>query len=260
MITIKNETIAAVPALHVVKADLDHKILPTIFFFHGYTSAKEHNLHVAYLLAEKGFRIVLPDALHHGKREKTLIGEKRDLSFWEIVLTSIKELEQMKTALVKREIIDGNRVGVIGTSMGAITMYGALAAYDWIKTAVSFMGTAYYETFARAQLSMIEEKGMLLEPKLKERVLNQIKPFDLSAQLDKLAGRPLLIWHGKEDRVVPYPFSEKLYQELLASYEFAPEHLQLVAEDRTDHKVTRLAVLRSVEWFEDHLLSTRVSS
>lgn len=260
MITINNETIATIPTLHVVKVDLQDNKIPTIFFLHGYTSAKEHNLHVAYLLAEKGFRVFLPDALHHGERETTLKGNKRDFSFWEIVLTSIKELDEMKTILTQREIVDENRIGVIGTSMGAITMYGALTAYDWIKTAVSFMGTAYYETFAKAQLLMIEEKGIQLEPNAKEKVLNQIRPYDLSAQLDKLAGRPLLIWHGKEDQVVPYPFSEKLYHELVASYEHEPEHLQFLAEDKTAHKVTRQAVLRSVEWFEGHLLTSKVSS
>ena len=29
------------------------KALPLVFFIHGFTSAKEHNLHFAYLLAEK---------------------------------------------------------------------------------------------------------------------------------------------------------------------------------------------------------------
>lgn len=257
---IKNETIAAVPTLHVVKADSHEKKLPTIFFFHGYTSAKEHNLHVAYLLAEKGFRVLLPDALHHGEREQQLTGSERDFSFWEIVLTSIKELEQIKMVLERRGVLAENRLGVIGTSMGAITMYGALAKYEWIKTAASFMGTAYYEAFAMAQMTMIEEKGIQVEIKEKELVLNQIRPYDLSTQLDKLAGRPLFIWHGKEDQVVPYPFSEQLYHDLVGGYEYAPEDLQFLTEERTDHKVSRLAVLRSVEWFENHLLSSQVPS
>ncbi|MFC0469361.1 esterase [Halalkalibacter kiskunsagensis] len=261
MITIKNETIAQIPTLHVVKEEFQYKqVIPIIFFFHGFSSAKEHNLHVAYLLAEKGFRVILPDALHHGEREVLLKGNKRELAFWEIILKSIKELDEMKQELEIRKLINEEKIGVIGTSMGAITMFGALTQYPWIQTAVSFMGTAYYEAFANGLLKVVEEKGLTIEQEMKDEMLRTIKPFDLSSQLDKLSGRPLLIWHGKEDNVVPYPFSEKLYQELEANYEDTPEKLQFLAEEKIGHKVSRRAVLSSVGWFEQHLLSSKVSS
>ncbi|MDT8859594.1 esterase [Alkalihalobacillus sp. MEB130] len=259
MITIINETIAQVPSLHVVKEEyrLEREI-PTIFFFHGFTSAKEHNLHVAYLLAEKGFRVYLPDALYHGERSQGETGAQRDLAFWEIILTSIHELGLMKQELEKNSTI-GDRIGVIGTSMGAITMFGALTQYPWIQTAVSFMGTAYYEPFANGLLHTAEKRGLSIEDSMKEEVLRKIKPFDLSTQLDKLDGRPLFMWHGKDDQVVPYPFSKKLYEELEANYEQTPEKLQFLAEEKIGHKVSRRAILQSVDWFSQHL-QTKVSS
>lgn len=260
MIIIRNRHIAHIPVLDVVKAEWEERMAPAVFFLHGYTSAKEHNLHVAYLLAEKGFRVLLPDALHHGEREGRLSGKKRDLAFWEIVLTSIKELQQIKDALVAEGKIDASRLGVIGTSMGAITMYGALTAYPWIQTAVSFMGTAYYETYAKAQIEMLEQNGEPLDLELKQSVLSQIRPFDLSQQLDKLAGRPLFIWHGTEDQVIPFPFSEKLHQTIAVSYQDKPERLHFSAEAKTPHKVTRAAVLKSIAWCEEHLLDRKVSS
>jgi len=254
MITIKKETIVSIPTLHVVKDEIQmDKNAPVIFFLHGLTSAKEHNLHVAYLLAEKGFRVLLPDAIHHGEREEGVNDEKRNLAFWEIVLTSIKELNEIKSALEDGHVISEPNIGVIGTSMGAITMYGALTQYDWIHTAASFMGTAYFESFANGLLAVVEKKGTTIEQKVKEEMFKQIKPFDLTSQLNKLNGRPLFIWHGKEDQVVPYPFSEKLYEELAVNYEDSPEKLQFVSEEETGHKVSRVAVLHSVEWFEKHL-------
>ncbi len=260
MITIQNERIASVPVLHVVKEINSGKKVPTIFFLHGFTSAKEHNLHVAYLLAEKGFRVILPDALHHGEREQLVKGGERELSFWEIVLTSIKEIGELKNELECRDIIDENRIGMIGTSMGAITMYGALTAYTWIKTAVSFMGTAYYEQLARSQLMMLKEKGVYLEEEKAEHILAKIRKYDLSVQLEKIAGRPLFIWHGREDRVVPYAFSEKLYDELAHLYGRKQEQLQFISEENVSHKVSRLAVLKSVDWFNHHLDMTQASS
>ena len=95
MIIVEKETMVEIPTLHVVEADLkDLSDIPTVFFLHGFTSAKEHNLHVAYLLAEQGIRVILPDALHHGEREDDVSNNEKKLalSFWEIVLTSIGEL------------------------------------------------------------------------------------------------------------------------------------------------------------------------
>lgn len=253
MITIQNEQVATIPTLHVVHYERMNETLPTIFFLHGLTSAKEHNLHVAYLLAEKGFRIFLPDALHHGEREEAMKGKERERLFWEIVQTSIKELDELKTTLEDKGIIAHDRIGVIGTSMGAITMYGALATYDWIKTAVSFMGTAYYEHFANSHVKMLQDQGVQLDDEEIDQLLSHLKRYDLTKQLEKTANRPLFIWHGKEDRVVPYTYSEQLYDELLPHYKNDRDKLLFVREEHVAHKVSREAILRAVKWFNEHL-------
>lgn len=76
MVIIQSEKIADIPVLHVVKEGKRQEKLPLIIFVHGFTSAKEHNLHFGYLLAEAGYRVVLPDALYHGEREQQLTNEK----------------------------------------------------------------------------------------------------------------------------------------------------------------------------------------
>lgn len=58
MIQIENQTVSGIPFLHIVKEENRHRAVPLVIFIHGFTSAKEHNLHIAYLLAEKGFRAV----------------------------------------------------------------------------------------------------------------------------------------------------------------------------------------------------------
>jgi len=89
MVIIQNEKIAGIPVLHVVKAEKQQEKLPLIMFVHGFTSAKEHNLHFGYLLAEAGYRVVLPDAIYHGEREQSLTNEKLQLAFWNIVVQTI---------------------------------------------------------------------------------------------------------------------------------------------------------------------------
>ncbi len=72
-----------------------------MIFIHGFTSAKEHNLHIAYLLAEKGFRAVLPEALHHGERGEEMAVEELAGHFWDIVLNEIEEIGVLKNHFEK---------------------------------------------------------------------------------------------------------------------------------------------------------------
>ncbi len=55
MILIENMRIDGIPSLHLAQKDSYHDPLPLVIFEHGFTSAKEHNLHYAYLLAEKAY-------------------------------------------------------------------------------------------------------------------------------------------------------------------------------------------------------------
>ncbi|ERI50073.1 hypothetical protein N878_26810, partial [Pseudomonas sp. EGD-AK9] len=91
MIQIENQTVSGIPFLHIVKEENRHRAVPLVIFIHGFTSAKEHNLHIAYLLAEKGFRAVLPEALHHGERGEEMAVEELAGHFWDIVLNEIEE-------------------------------------------------------------------------------------------------------------------------------------------------------------------------
>ncbi|MBD8067567.1 prolyl oligopeptidase family serine peptidase [Bacillus sp. PS06] len=255
MVIIENKTIANIPTLQIVKDQLQHEQLPLIFFYHGFTSAKEHNLHFAYLLAEEGYRVVLPDALYHGERAIAGMGKEMTFKFWEIVLTNIKELAILKEELVSLDLVDTSRIGVIGTSMGAITMFGALTQYDWINTAVSLMGSPHYEGYCRGLIEGIKQQGHTI-PLTDEQVEQQIAglaPFDLGKKPMALKGRPILFWHGRRDEVIPYQFTYDFYQQLLPYYEGQEDKLKFIEDPKVGHKVSREALLETVEWFKRHL-------
>ncbi|MDQ0415520.1 MULTISPECIES: hypothetical protein [Mesobacillus] len=137
MILVEKKRIQDIPVLQIVKQNRFSARLPLIVFLHGFTSTKERNLHYAYLYAEKGFRVLLPEAKYHGTRSWDLSETELGLRFWEIVMTSIEELSLLKAELEQQGLIDPLKIGVAGTSMGAITTLGAMATYDWIKAGVS---------------------------------------------------------------------------------------------------------------------------
>lgn len=253
MIGIDKKKMGNIPALIVVDIEKQREELPVVVFFHGFTSAKEHNLHIAFLLAEKGYRVVLPDSELHGEREQDTTETKRQISFWDIVLKNVDELAEIKQELEKENLILDGRIGVAGTSMGGITTSAALTQYEWIKTAVILMGSPRITTFAKTLVESFKKEGDLpVTDEQIEALYGELEKRDLSLQPEKLNERPLLLWHGQQDAVVPFDHSYTFYDEVKKDY-INEENIRFIKEDHVGHKVTRLAVLELVKWFEKHL-------
>lgn len=253
LIEIHNRKIAGIPCLQV---EGQSKQSPVIFFFHGFMSAKEHNLHYAYLLAEKGFNVILPDAAYHGERSDGSDETVMSTRFWQIVIRSIEEFGAMKQELVSQGYAAEDHIGAAGTSMGGITTLGALKRFEWIHTGVSLMGSPAYVGFAKAQIQHFERNGFKL-PMSEEEVDEQLKvleEYDLSLHPEKLNNRPLMFWHGKADTVVPYEPTYAFFKSIHQSYD-KKERLKFITEETEGHKVTRKGLLETVKWFDLHMQS-----
>lgn len=233
--------------------ELAQKQLPTILFIHGFTSAKEHNLHYAYYLAEQGFRVILPEASMHGERCENVTEAELNHSFWEIVLTTIEELDYLVKDLSEKTLVDSDRIGLVGTSMGGIATLGALTQYDWIKVAVSLMGCPAYVSLAEAQMKGLEQNGQSLSLAEQGQIYDTLATFDLSQQPEKLKKRPLLFWHSEVDDVVPFEPAYTFYLDVKRYYAENEHHLKFIKDETSGHKVSRSGVLETVRWFKNHL-------
>lgn len=250
MILVEKFSIQGIPSLHIVAKENASKKLPLIIFSHGFTSAKENNLHYAYLLAENGLRVVLPDAINHGERSTNL--SKMDLSFhfWNIVIKTIDEINVVKEYFEKQGLIDIDRIGLAGTSMGAIVTLGALTRYKWIYSAVSLMGSPSYVDLAHWQLEGLKKNGYHLPISKEEqnKLFDLLKQYDLSLQPEKLGNRPLFFWHGRLDQTVPYEYSYQFFQKMRDNH-YSVEYL---LDNNVGHQVSREGLLKTVNWFVTH--------
>lgn len=253
---IRSEQWQQIPVLHVVAQSKETEQIPVVLFFHGFTSAKEHNLHYAYNLAKQGIRVILPEARLHGERSEALDDFHMQLSFWEIVLTSIKEADVLHQELERRKLISAETaVGIAGTSMGGITTFGCLARYDWVDAASVMMGSPAFVRLAKGQIAHAERGGRTLpvSEEERERLFQALAQVDLSQQPAKLDRRPLFMWHGEQDTVVPFAFTQQFYEEALKDY---PEHegrLKWMPDEEAGHAVTRPGMLAAVDWLAQHL-------
>lgn len=255
MVVIRKECVNnSIPVLEVVQEKKLAENLPLAIFVHGFTSAKENNLHIAYLLAERGFRAVLPDAPYHGERDEGLGEDELAGRFWDIVIKTIHEVNTVKDFYVSGGLATPGEIGLAGTSMGGIVTLGSLTQYDWIGAAVSLMGSPSYREMAGWQVDGLRKRGYQL-PFSDEELAGQIDAlgaYDLSLQPQKVGGRPLLFWHGEADTVVPHRYAWEFYQKLLKDSERTGD-VAFVSEKHAGHKVTRKGTYALVDWFADHL-------
>lgn len=250
---VQEETWQDVPLLHVYDETFS-KHSPVVIFLHGFTSAKEHNLHYAYQLVKKGIRVILPDAYLHGVRDKNLSEFKMSLRFWEIVIQSIKEVGKIYDQLKANNFI--GKIGISGTSMGGITACGCLKQYEWIHAAAICMGAPGYSDFANYQIAQFEKNGekLPITEEEKEQVHKVISEYDISKSPESFSNRPVLFWHGKKDEVVPFSNTYDFYLNLRSYYESTPENLKFIADPNEGHKVPRTGVLQVTDWLAQHLV------
>lgn len=256
MIEIKHDVWDGIPLLICTKKALADTELPIVTYLHGITGAKEDNLSIGYLLAEQGFRVILPDAHLHGEREDKN-ASKLEFYFFDIIQKSIKELATIHERLNQDRLIKNGSFTLAGTSMGGITTAAALTTYPWISQAGIMMGTAMLHRFSESIIEQTEASGIELPISKQELtdLLAGLKQYDLSLNLDRLNNRPLFVWHGEEDQIVPYQHATDFYDQLRQTG-LDPETVTFVSEKKTGHKVNRRARLALVDWITQMNKST----
>lgn len=253
MIAVTEQKINEIPCLTVNRSDEQNQPLPTVVYYHGFTSAKEHNLPLAYLLAQKGIRVILPDSMYHGERTQGIDELDVQLSFWDIMIQNVAELKEITEHLVDDGLLLHRQIGVAGTSMGGITTGAALRKYSWIKTGAILMGSPKISEFAKELIKALPEKtkAQMSDEKINS-TLAKLKDLDLSKQISSLNERPLFLWHGEADRIVPFDHTYTFYQKAKDYYK-NKELIHFSREVNRDHKVSRPAILKTVDWFNKHL-------
>lgn len=249
---VTNEKWGSIPLLHIQHEETKENA-PIVIFLHGFESAKEHNLHYAYQLVNQGIRVILPDAHLHGERDEKLDEVEISLRFWEIVLTSIEEVETIKQELEKRGLLKDQKIGLAGTSMGGITTLGCLAVYPWIDAGSIMMGTPGYVELAKAQIASVEKKGFKVPLNAEERakMFNTLSNFDASNHPNNLIETPLFFWHGEKDPVVPYEPTAQFIAKLRKQY--GKQNIVLMNEKSAGHAVSRKGLLASTQWLANSL-------
>lgn len=237
MIELEMRKLAGSDVLHAFPRGKADSALPCIVFYHGFTSSKQVYSYFAVALALAGFRVIMPDALDHGSR---FSGDNaaRMQRFWPILLNSCHEFAALKEAIVKQGWQEEDRLAVAGASMGGMTALGIITHHPEVKCVASLMGSGYLTSLSRSLFPSPETSAELAE-------------WDVEHQLEKLAARPLLLWHGEDDDVVPAVESLRLQQAL--QQQGLDGQLTFQWQSGVRHRITPEALDETVAFFKQFL-------
>lgn len=243
-----------IPIIEIVPDYLDNKEAPLVVFYHGYSNTKDGMMTFGSEIAKKGFRVIMPDALHHGKRkEHGLDYNTNGLMFFEALQANTKEFPQIIQYYKDQDLIANNFIGVAGMSMGGMTSSLITTAYSNVNATVILMGSPQQEAFNQWMIDQYIQQAKISQP-LSQALLEKIVEFtkffesvDLGQHIEAIQSRPILFWHSKQDMVVPSRFTEEFIQRVKQCNK--ESNIKLYLDKTGGHKVPYKEMVRMAEFF-----------
>ncbi|GLX66178.1 alpha/beta hydrolase family protein [Paenibacillus glycanilyticus] len=237
-----NHTIISLAGVNCLQVDPTRDKTGTVILYHGWGSTQESYLFFATTVASWGYRVIVPELLHHGYRGTLDYADPAVLeqTFLEIVLQGSKEAVGMAEELNEPT----GKIAIIGHSAGGFVAAGAFAKNANIAAAVVINGSCAWTEFYESYLRYAGK------PALGEEERNALAKHDPISLLSLEDERGLLLLHGKEDTTVPI-HSQRYFMEKMAHA--APEHLRMVEYSGVNHQITLKMLEQAKLWLDSHL-------
>lgn len=243
-ITTEREEVNGIPCLKF-KPKGYNGLLPTVIYYHGWHSSKDFKRFEALVISSHGYQVIVPDALHHGDRDPIDHNDPQNLNRyeWKIILQSVKESKKFIEGIINDHEADPGRIGIIGSSMGAIAAGGIYVENLGLKCLVGFNGTfAWQDAIKRNDLAKTKEDNREL-----------IEYYDPISNEDKIKDRAILILHGTEDTSLPIDSQRLFFNKMLPLYTRNPEKLEFIEAVNVNHHITTGMLEKAIMWFKEHL-------
>lgn len=245
----KNIKINNIPSILMTPKWVKGK-LPSLIFYHGWSSSKESQRMRGFILASIGFQVLMPDAINHGERNALDIYnlENAEEYFWPTISKNIEESDFLIEGLINDYNADEKSMGVIGHSMGGFSTAGVFTKNKDLGAAVILNGSCDWEesnNYFTKNLFKEETEHM-------REVVRSLDRFDPSKNMEDIKDRPLLLLHGKKDSLVEIEAQDDFYK-MAEGYYSDKNKLKYIKYDNLNHFVTTNMMEESIIWFKEHL-------
>jgi fermentation-respiration switch protein FrsA (DUF1100 family) len=178
---------------------------PAVVVFHGAGSCKENHADFARVATGQGFVALTFDNRGHGETEGEL-GPR-----------TVAEIGRLLHFLSERPEVDEEQIALRGSSMG-----GLMAIH---VGAVSPRAAAVIAVCAASERMLLEDVRQVAEgkPPPPDSALSSMRidarglvawleEQDVRQAVELLGSKPLMLIHARDDEVIPYQFSDELYE------------------------------------------------
>lgn len=232
---------------------------PVVIFNHGYIPPAEYRTterYIAYVdqIARSGYIVFRSDYRGHDRSEGRPGGIYTSPNYSIDVLNAVASVKRYPEA-------DPNRIGMWGHSMGGYITLRSMVVSNDIKAGVIWAGVVarYPDLFTRwnpgVRVTAASPGSWVYSLEQAHGSVEQNPAFwnsiSANAYLKDLDG-PIQLHHGTGDTVVPWEFSEMLYNEMLA----ADQVVEFYTYEGDNHNISNYfdqAMQRTIEFFDRYL-------
>lgn len=283
-------SIERVPLL-IVRPEKPTKKMPAVIVLHGTGGNKEAQRGVMVELVKRGMIGVALDARYHGERTGGAKGSEAYVAaitrawrapadephehpfYYDTCWDIWRTVDYLQT----RPDIDGDRLGIIGFSMGGIQTWLAAAVDDRLKVAIPAISVQSFRwslengqwqgrarTIEAAHLAAATDLGeTAVNARVCRELWNKIIPgmldqFDCPSMLRLFAGRPLLIVNGELDPNCPLGGAGVAFDSVEQAYRAAgaSDRLKIMVAPGIAHAVTEVQHAQALAWLSKWLLES----
>ncbi|MDZ7671891.1 MAG: YqiA/YcfP family alpha/beta fold hydrolase [Halanaerobiales bacterium] len=222
------------------------KKLPTILYYHGWSSNKEFQRFKANVMAMYGYQVIVPDSKYHGERNSIDFTKENTIEKYllKTVYSSIKEAPLIIDFIKDLSSTDQERISIIGNSMGGFTSSGLFFKYQLFKTLVVFNGACAWQKVK----TFIEENHTERNLEYQEELVK----YDPDKNLDKINERPILMLHGDNDTAIPIEVQRYFYKKASEFYE-EKNKIRLIEVPRMNHYISLGMLENAISFNKDYL-------
>ncbi len=239
--------IEGIPVLRIYPSKYSEFKAPfaSIVYYHGWSSDKNRQKFIGQIFANSGYQVILPDAIHHGERDKfENYNETMSEYCLPTIMQNLKEFPIIQNYLIKNCSADKNRIAVSGHSMGAFSSAGIFAHNPMVKTAVIFNGSCDW----KSSFTQMEKDydGFHIQF---DKESEQADPIN---NIESIANRPIFLLHGMKDSIVSYKAQKQFYDKIFPLYKDKSK-IKLMSVDRMNHYISIQMLNEAIEWLNTEL-------
>lgn len=259
-IVIEDRNVCGIPILDVHEIDIKEK-RPIIIMLHGGNSSKEKNIERAYKFVKRGFYVTLFDAYGHGElknKNKILDIINTEKSNIDNLLRVYCETSQYINTIINsykdNVYADSNRIGLLGVSMGAHTIYYHVLKEKnpKVKVAVPINGSPIWQSFVRRYISNSPTDVLNFNEddiiKI-EKYIESIEPLNYAGNAKDF---PLLMLNGEKDELIPINNIRQSYINLQNNYK-DKQLIKFIEFEGIGHTTTSQMLEFACEWIKKHI-------